>query len=169
MAIDKIQDRATNITTTIDGLDDATVSNTDPTKTTNPSSGVGTLWLNSTSGEVYVCTNATTNSNIWKNIGDGSGGLDFPDATGITSNPSDLSAITISTTQNITFTNATDTKDSVFDFAITNISSAERKLGLNKINLIENEIWKDLFQPDLKIDKLKVLKLSPFQTVWISN
>ena len=54
-------------------------------------------------------------------------------------------------------------------FAITNISSIERKLGLSKINLIENEIWKDLLQPDLKIDKLKVLKLSPFQTVWISN
>ena len=54
-------------------------------------------------------------------------------------------------------------------FAITNISSVERKLGLSKINLIENEIWKDLLQPDLKIDKLKVLKLSPFQTVWISN
>ena len=54
-------------------------------------------------------------------------------------------------------------------FAITNISSVERKLGLSKINLIENEIWKDLLQPDFKIDKLKVLKLSPFQTVWISN
>ena len=54
-------------------------------------------------------------------------------------------------------------------FAITNISSVERKLALSKINLIENEIWKDLLQPDLKIDKLKVLKLSPFQTVWISN
>ena len=54
-------------------------------------------------------------------------------------------------------------------FAITNISSVERKLALSKINLIENEIWKDLLQPDLKIDKLKVLKLSPFQTVLISN
>ena len=54
-------------------------------------------------------------------------------------------------------------------FAITNISSVERKLALSKINLIENEIWKDLLQPDLKIDKFKVLKLSHFQTVWISN
>jgi len=130
MAIDKIIDRAATITTTVNGLDDATVSGSDPTKTTNPASGVGTLWLNSTSGEVYVCTDATTNVNIWKNVGDGSGGLDFPVATGITSNPSDLSAITISTTQNITFTNATDTKDSVFDFAITNISNSNAITGV---------------------------------------
>lgn len=121
MAIDKIA---------VKELDDATVTGADPTKTTNPASGVGTLWMNSTSGEVYVCTDATSNANIWKNVGDGSGGLDFPVASLMTSSPSDLSAIESSTTQNITFTNVTDSKDSVFDFAITNISNANAITGV---------------------------------------
>ena len=45
----------------------------DPAVTTNPSGGVGTLWSNSTSGEAFVCTDATTNRNVWTNIGAGSG------------------------------------------------------------------------------------------------
>ena len=40
----------------------------DPAVTTNPSGGVGTLWSNSTSGEAFVCTDATTNRNVWTNI-----------------------------------------------------------------------------------------------------
>ena len=56
-------------------LTDTTVTNADPTITTNPSSGVGTIWVNSTSGETYVCTNATTNYNVWKNVGGGSGDI----------------------------------------------------------------------------------------------
>ena len=34
----------------INDLSNATVNSSDPTKTTNPSSGVGSLWINSTSG-----------------------------------------------------------------------------------------------------------------------
>ena len=56
------------------GLDDVTVSSSDPAIDTNPSA-VGHLWLNSTSGESYVCTNATSGSNVWKNVADGSGDI----------------------------------------------------------------------------------------------
>ena len=45
----------------------------DPTISTNPSGGVGTLWANTTSGEVYVCTDATASFNVWINIGTGTG------------------------------------------------------------------------------------------------
>ena len=33
----------------------------------------GDVWVNTASGEVYVLTDATTNANVWTNVGDGSG------------------------------------------------------------------------------------------------
>ena len=52
-----------------------TSSASDPVITTNPSGGVGTLWKNTTSGEVYCCTDATAGENVWTNIGDGTGDI----------------------------------------------------------------------------------------------
>jgi fibronectin-binding autotransporter adhesin len=57
---------------TSDGLTDTTVSTSDPAINSNPSA-TGHLWVNKTSGETYVCTDATTNQNDWTNIGEGSG------------------------------------------------------------------------------------------------
>ena len=48
----------------------------DPAVNTNPASGLGTLWGNTTSGEVYALTDATTDNNVWKNIGSGSGNIE---------------------------------------------------------------------------------------------
>ena len=50
-----------------------TKSANDPVLTTNPSGGVGTVWVNQSSGEVYVCTDATSNENVWTNVGAGTG------------------------------------------------------------------------------------------------
>ena len=47
----------------------------DPTVSTNPAGGVNTLFLNTTSGEMYVCTDATAGANIWVNIGAGEGNI----------------------------------------------------------------------------------------------
>ena len=55
------------------GIVSATISASDPTISTNPSGGVGTEWNNSTSGEMYICTDATAGANVWKNVGAGSG------------------------------------------------------------------------------------------------
>ena len=55
------------------GVVGATKSASDPTISTNPSGGVGTEWQNTTSGEVFVCTNATAGANIWTNVGEHSG------------------------------------------------------------------------------------------------
>ena len=52
-----------------------TKSTNDPTITTNPSGGVGTLWLRTSTGEMYCCTDATSNANVWVNIGSGSGNI----------------------------------------------------------------------------------------------
>jgi hypothetical protein len=55
------------------GIVGATQSSSDPTISTNPSGGVGTEWQNTTSGEVYVCTDATAGANVWTNVGGHSG------------------------------------------------------------------------------------------------
>jgi len=52
-----------------------TQSASDPVITSNPSGGVGTEWQNTTTGEVYICTDATAGSNVWTNIGAGSGNV----------------------------------------------------------------------------------------------
>ena len=57
--------------------DEITKSTSEPTGTTNPSGGVGTVWLRTTTGEMYCCTDATTDANVWTNIGDGRGVMPF--------------------------------------------------------------------------------------------
>mgnify|MGYP006142517457 CR=1 FL=1 len=55
------------------GLAGITTSASDPLVTTNPAGGVGTLWANTTSGEMFVCTDATAGANVWYNVGAGTG------------------------------------------------------------------------------------------------
>jgi len=49
-----------------------TISVTDPSRTENPSGGLGHIWVNKTSGEVFICTDTETDNNTWKNVGEGS-------------------------------------------------------------------------------------------------
>jgi hypothetical protein len=65
---------AAGATATGFSTDEITKSTSEPTATTNPSGGVGSIWLRTTTGEMYCCTDATTNANIWTNVGDGTGG-----------------------------------------------------------------------------------------------
>ena len=55
------------------GISGMTKVTSDPALNTNPSSGVGTTWLNKSSGDLFVCTDATAGANVWKNIGSGIG------------------------------------------------------------------------------------------------
>ena len=64
----------TGLAASFSDLTDATVATTDPTITSNPGA-TGHLWLNKTSGELYVCTDATTDANAWTNVGEGTGGI----------------------------------------------------------------------------------------------
>ena len=57
--------------TSLNGLSDVTKTGSNPAINTNPSTGVGTLWINSSSGQSYVCTDATSNDNVWTNITEG--------------------------------------------------------------------------------------------------
>ncbi len=64
----------TGIAATLAALTDATVSASDPATDTNPSA-TGHYWVNKTSGECYVCTTATTDANVWTNVGPGTGDI----------------------------------------------------------------------------------------------
>lgn len=59
-----------------------TLNSGNPTITINPSA-IGHMWVNTTSGETFVCTDATNNANVWVPIGRTTGGNIAPfSATG---------------------------------------------------------------------------------------
>ncbi len=47
------------------------VSSSDPTVSSNPVTGVGTKWINSSTGVEFICVDATGGANIWKHTGMG--------------------------------------------------------------------------------------------------
>ena len=44
-----------------------------PAVDTNPADGVGTMYLNTTDGNMFICIDATTDQNEWNNVGVGTG------------------------------------------------------------------------------------------------
>ena len=87
----------------------ATESSSDPLKTTNPAGGVGTEWHNTTSGDIFICTDATSNLNVWegqagKTAGSTDRGIWFGGSTGLYHRAVEIhdkiDYITISTTGN---------------------------------------------------------------------
>lgn len=73
-ALPAISGAALTNTVTSTGIDNV---NSDPTISTNPSGGVGTIQLNQVSGEMFVCTDATAGENHWVNVGHGEGNIDW--------------------------------------------------------------------------------------------
>ena len=59
------------LTSMVSGLS----GSSDPTLSTNPSGGVGTKFVNTTDGEIFICTDATAGENVWINVGAGSGNI----------------------------------------------------------------------------------------------
>jgi len=57
------------------GIVSYTKSASDPTISTNPSGGVGTEWVNHTTGKQFVCTDATAGANVWSCSGSHSGNI----------------------------------------------------------------------------------------------
>ena len=57
------------------GIVSHTTSASDPTVSTNPATGVGAEWINSTSGKQFICTDATAGENVWTCSGGGSGNI----------------------------------------------------------------------------------------------
>ena len=89
--------------------DGVTKSASDPAINTNPSGGVGTLWLNTTDSNLFACTDATTDENVWTNIGAGTGNVRLSNlgnrgiwAGGVASVTDEMNYISIPTTGNAT-------------------------------------------------------------------
>ena len=57
------------------GIVSYTKSASDPTISTNPSGGVGTEWVNHTTGKQFICTDATAGANVWSCSGSHSGDI----------------------------------------------------------------------------------------------
>ena len=57
------------------GVSTATKSASDPAVDTNPATGLGTKWINTTTGDVYILTDATAGANVWTNSGAGTGDI----------------------------------------------------------------------------------------------
>ena len=58
------------------GIVSYTKSASDPTISTNPATGVGTEWVNHTTGKQFICTDATAGENVWACSGGGSGDIE---------------------------------------------------------------------------------------------
>ena len=60
------------------GVAGATKNASNPVIATNPSGGVGTEWQNTTTGEIFICTDATAGANVWTSTGGRSGDITPP-------------------------------------------------------------------------------------------
>ena len=106
------------------GMSSITKSASDPTATANVT--LGTVWANTTSGEMYICTGEVTNNNVWTNVGAGTGGIipnDLP------TNPTNAlnsfpASHTESSSYTFTFTGATDSDGSVTHYRVDTISNS---------------------------------------------
>jgi len=88
-----------------------------PSTSTNPTGGVGTMYVNTSNGATFCCTDSTTNANIWMNVGEGSGNIIQP------TNPNDnFPDMQENTSVSHTFTGSSD-DDTVVSHVISDISS----------------------------------------------
>jgi hypothetical protein len=102
------------------GVESAVKSASDPTITSNKI--LGTEWINTTTGEVYILTTDTTNQNVWTNIGDGTGTIQPNQPPG---NPTDnVPDMNESATLNHTFIGGTDADGTVTHYIVDTISNS---------------------------------------------
>ena len=96
----------------------------DPLINNNPANGVGSVYMNKTSGEMWVCTDATTDANVWMNVGKGTGDI-IPNAfpTNVTNTGSFPASHTENSSYTFTFSGGTDSDGSVTHYKVESISS----------------------------------------------
>ena len=114
------------------GLDDHiinTSTNSGPLPTSNKT--LGWLWMDTSTGELYCCTDATPNLNVWTNVGMGSGNI-IPNQAPTA--PTNTTSYTWSENDShqITFTGGTDAEDGTpSHYVVDNILPADGKLTVN--------------------------------------
>lgn len=154
-------DALDNVSSDFSGLTDTTVSDNDPTITINPSA-IGHLWVNKTSGEQYICTDITTDNNIWTNTGDGFGSVspnDPPVITGLSVDPSIPSSLSSETTTLLTWSGATDPDgdNALIVYSATSISDSSLTISApsggsqGQLNLVVGTVTSDITGVTFKI------------------
>jgi len=105
------------------GIEDGiTKSASDPTISTNPAGGVGTVFLNTTSGEMFALTDATAGANHWINIG---GGVDDIIPNVVPNEATDdMPDLEESVSTSHTFSGATDSDGTITHYIVDNISNS---------------------------------------------
>jgi hypothetical protein len=111
----------------LSGITAYTKADTNPSTNTNGSAG--DIWVNHSSGKIYICTDATTNANVWRNVKDSADAV-YPNT--IPTNPTNTASFPASKndgdTFEFTFSGATDPNsgygDSVVAYLVDNFSSA---------------------------------------------
>jgi hypothetical protein len=119
-----------------------TMETTDPLITNNGT--LGELWLNTTSGELYACTDITTDDNIWTNIGDGTGNITSNVPPG---NPTNTTIADKSngSSFNHTFTGGTDTDGNVTHYIVDEITgTASGNVVANPMTVALDEVPVDV-------------------------
>ena len=110
----------------LSGITAYTKSSSDPATNTNGSAG--DIWVNYSSGKIYICTDATTDANLWINIHDSTDAV-YPNTapTNPTNTGSFPSSADTGESFDFTFSGATDSDsgygDSVTAYLVDNFSS----------------------------------------------
>ena len=87
----------------------------------SPTAALGTIWVNTTTGETYICIDITTGQNKWINIGGGTGNIVKNVApTNATDNIPDMLE---NGTHNHTFSGGSDSDGNVTHYLVENFSS----------------------------------------------
>ena len=83
----------------LDSLSDCTISAATPNSTTNPPYA-GAMWIEEDTGDVYVCTNATTDNNTWVKTGSADG-ITASGSNTIIQSPDDTNVIHVNNSANV--------------------------------------------------------------------
>jgi hypothetical protein len=124
------------VDTSVSGINAYTKSNTNPTSTTNGQAG--DIWVNYSTGKIYICTDATTNANFWRNVKD-EADIIYPNTP--PNNPTNTASFPISKnlseTFEFTFSGATDSEsgygDSITHYLVDNFSSGNLTVALAEV------------------------------------
>ena len=118
-----------NISNQFEQTSPFTESTSDPAADSNL--GLGAAWVNTTTGTIYICKEATNNMNVWQGVGDGSGHILKNQLPGEATD--DVPNIEENTTLSHTFTGGTDADGTVTHYVVDQISDPILSVAVSEV------------------------------------
>ena len=118
-----------NISNQFEQTSPFTESTSDPAADSNL--GLGAAWVNTTTGTIYICKDATNNMNVWQGVGDGSGHILKNQLPGEATD--DVPNIEENTTLSHTFTGGTDADGTVTHYVVDQISDPILSVAVSEV------------------------------------